>query len=1226
MNEPIYSKNLLKFIKRYYSPLLFALSLIALVSVSYLALHRDYESARKQFQKTFTKKRSELDKYLMYLKNQPNTDTIQYLKHPFSTHIYVNDSLAYWSTNKLPVPQFANYHFPENGIVHLQNGWCYSEVIEIDSVKIVASFPIRSHYAYENKYLRNDFDPVFEFPYKGYISLDKKGSLPIYDEGKFIFGVVPYDFQNIKSYYSDSIFGLLILTLFFFLNTLLLFLRKRSNFIKILVAFLIVWLRYQSIHEDWLSIFGEISAFQPTLYASSALFPSFADLWLNILVFIGVIKIGFLILLPSDQESSTKTILRNVIGVFILFGFLIFNDFIFKGLIENSSIKLEVNKLFSLNFYSFLALSAIGFLFFELLVVFRKLIQFNHEHETGAFIKWGSLIGLLVLYITYNSYNQTIFKVWGLIVVILIAFVIICEKNKKELPNYTIIIILFLFSIHSFNVLQHFLDKKERQERQLLASQLASDQDISTEIEYNGIQSHIQTDDYLIKLLSDNKTVSPSGLQQNLEKRFFNNFWEQYEVEFYLFNGKGQSLLNFSNAQTPSVKSLDRIITNNSIPSEIDENIYFIKNFTSQYAYIIKQKIVKDDFFYGFLYVTLKTKKIPENIGYPRLLISSKSKVFDILESYSIAKYYNHKLVYNYGSFIFPSVNDNLSELVAERHEGFVNKRDYSHFIYKRTDMDMIVISKPSNSTFHFFTSFSYLFCFYGLLLLLPLSEKLIFQRKWRILPTLAVRIQILLLGIVLITLFAYGIGSGMFIQKQYNEITNQHIKDKLSSIAIDLNNLYITDTTAFDSYSSDLLEVRLQNLARVFSTDINIFSPNGYLLATSRQKVFNSGLIGEQMNARAMKHMNEYNNSEYIHNEHIGSLSYTSGYAPLYNVDDSKKAFVNLQQFGQQEQYELQIENFLVSILNIFILLLAFTTMFTLFISNWITLPLKKLQASIENIRFGKYNQPIEYQGKDEIGELVSKYNEKLQELEYTAQQLAQSERENAWKEMAKQVAHEIKNPLTPMKLRLQHFHRIFDEHQTVDRKQVNNIVESMVEQIDALAKIANEFSTFAKMPKSNAKPVDLVKIIQNVKEIFQSSIDSEIEFFHAKRECITLGDKDLLLRVFNNLIQNALQSIPENRTPKIRIFIQKQEKEWLIDISDNGAGIPEENQDKLFTPYFTTKSKGTGLGLAMVQQIIDMHNGKINFETSSKGTTFHLVLNVFEEENQEDLPKDEI
>lgn len=1205
---------MLKFIKKYYSSLIFLVALIALVVVSRMALHHDYEGARKQFQKTFNKKQRELDSYLNALTNLPSIDTIKYVKHPFFTHVYIKDSLSYWSSNKLPSPQIANFHFPESGILHLQNGWYYTKVVECDSVKIAASFLIRSQYQYENKYLRNDFDADFNFPYKGFISLEKENSLPIFDNGQFVFGVVPYAVQNIKSYYSDTIFGLLIISIFFLLNTLLLVLRKRSAFVKIACAVFIIWLRYQSIHENWFAVYSEITAFQPTLYASSSLFPSFADLWINILVIIGVLKILFQVLLPSETEATKQTRWSPWIGLIPLIGLLIFIDYLFKGLIENSSINLEVNKLFGLNYYSFLALTAVGFLFFEFAVLLRKVINFSLEKEYPSYTRWLQVLVIAIGYAIYNYYAHFSFKVWGINVVLLFVYLWFCERNKKELPNYSIIVVLFFFSIQSFSVLQNYLTKKERQERQLLANQLASDQDISTEIEYSTIQSKIVYDGYLVKILRENKTVSPSSLQQNLEDRYFNGFWEQYEVSFYLFNKKGESLLNFSNNQSASMRSLDKIIFNNSVPSEMDPNIYFIKNFTSQFAYIIKQKIFDPTGFQGFLYVALKTKKIPENIGYPRLLISSKSKVFDALENYSVAKYYNNKLVYNYGNFIFPSVNDNLVKLIEGKNEGFFNVRNYNHFVYKRTDMDMIVISKPSHSAFHFLTSFSYLFCFYGLLLLLPLSEKMIFQRKWRILPTLALRIQILLLGIVLITLVAYGVGSGVFIQRQYNEITNQHIKDKLTSIVVDLNSLYAQDSTAFDVNSSDLLEIRLQNLSRVFSTDIAIFSPDGYLLSTSRQKVFNSGLISEQMNAHALKHMNEYNNSEYVHTENIGGLSYTSGYAPIYNLDDSKKAIVNLQQFGQQEQYELQIENFLVSILNIFILLLAFITMFTLFISNWITLPLKKLQNSIENIRFGKYNQPIEYQGKDEIGDLVTKYNEKLQELEYTAQQLAHSERENAWKEMAKQVAHEIKNPLTPMKLRLQHFQRIFESNEPVDKEQVTKIVNSMVEQIDALAKIANEFSTFAKMPKSNYHEVDLVRVIHNVKEIFQSTVDTEIEFFHAKRECITLGDKDLLLRVFNNLIQNALQAIPENRVAKVSILLQKQDEEWHISVTDNGDGVSKENQEKLFTPYFTTKTKGTGLGLAMVKQIIDMHEGKISYETSSKGTTFYVVLKVYE------------
>jgi len=1186
-----------------------------LVIVSYIALHRDYDSAIRQFQKSFNRTQKELNNYLDKLSAHTRFDSLQFEKHPFYVHLYVNDSLSYWSTNTVPVSQFADYHFPADGIIHLQNGWYYAKTYEKDSIKLVASFLIRSHYPYENKYLKNDFPARFNFPFKGYISLEKEKALPIYDNGQFLFGVIPYEFQNVKSFYSDSIFGLLILTTFFLLNSILLFLRRKSAFIKIFVGFTIIWLRYISLRSGWLSVFDEITAFQPTLYASSEWFPSFADFWLNILVLIFGIKILFQLLLPEDKEEMSNKLLRGIFSTSLLLLFLLFNDYIFKGLIENSSIKLEINKLFGLNFYSFFALTSVGLLFFEFLKAFRKLINFYQENEVPALLKYGSVGLLIISYLSLNLFFHHPFKNWILMLLILPVFYQICSKNKKELPNYTIIFILFLFSIHSFNVLQNFLDKKEKQERQLLANQLASDQDISTEIEYSAIKNSIETDEYLVRLLKEDKMVSPSGLKENLEKRFFNNFWEQYEVEFFLFNSKGISLLNFTSNQTSNIQKLDRIITYNSIPSEIDENIYYIKNFTSQYAYIIKQFICDGDNFYGFLYIALKTKKIPENIGYPRLLISSKSKVFDVLENYSLAKYYNHKLVYDYGNYIYPSVDENMLKLINSRHDGFANRRDYNHYIYRRTNLDTIVVSKPSNTTFQFFTSFSYLFCFYGLLLLLPLSEKLLFKKNWRILPTLALRIQILLFGIVLITLFAYGIGSGIFIQRQYNEITNQHIKDKLTSISVDLNNLNNSDSSAFEQASSDLLEVRLQNLSRVFSTDINIFSPNGYLLSTSRQKLYNSGLISEQINSRAFKHMTDYNNSEYIHTEYIGNLSYTSGYVPMYNSDGTIKAIINLQQFGQQEQYELQIENFLVSILNIFILLLAFTTMFTLFISNWITLPLKKLQESIANIRFGKYNQPIEYQGKDEIGELVKKYNEKLQELEYTAQQLAQSERENAWKEMAKQVAHEIKNPLTPMKLRLQHFQRIFDENEKVDKAQIDKIVESMVEQIDTLAKIANEFSNFAKMPKSTFTPVDLVKIIQNVKEIFQSTIDSEIEFFHAKRECIIPGDKDLLLRVFNNLIQNARQAIPENRSPKIGIFIHKLKDEWHIEVKDNGSGIPEENQSKIFTPYFTTKSKGTGLGLAMVKQIIDMHEGKINYETSSKGTTFNITFKVYEE-----------
>lgn len=1216
LSKPKTTNDLLRFIKRYYFPLLFIASLAALIIVSRDALHKDYKRSITHFQEQFDKSKLNLTKYIDQIAQLKDLDSISFIKkQDYATYLYKNDSLCYWNNNKIPISSFEDQYFPKEGISHLQNGWYYTQTYTRDSITIAVSFLIRHQYAYENQYLKNNFNPKFEFPYKGYISLEQHNSYPIYDNGKFIFGVVPYAIQNIKYYYSDGIFGLLILSTFFLLFSILQYLKNKSNYTKLIMCSLIVWLRYLSLTNNWFSVFDDITAFQSTLYASSSLFPSFADFWLNIIVIIFAFKVLIGILLPFREDKKINFyLLRGFLStIFVLF-LIILSGYLFKGLIENSSIKLDVSKLFNLNFYSFFALASFGLIFYEAIMGLRRIINFYFENEVKPWIKWFGTELLAAGYIVFNLFSGFPFKSWGLMVLLFFVFHWFCIKYKKELPNYTIIIILFLFSLHSFNILQNLLDKKERQERILLANQLASDQDITTELEYDNIKHKIQDDSYLIKLLKDNKRISPSVLQDNLEKEYFNNFWEQYEVDFFLFNEKKHSLLNYSNERLSGLRKLDDIITFNSIPSDIDPNIYYIRNFTSQYAYIIKQFIQDDHHFYGYLYIALKTKKIPEKIGYPRLLISSKSKVFNVLENYSIAKYYNHKLVYDYGKFVFPSIDNKIVERLGNANEGFVNRRGFNHYIYKQTDMDMIIVSKPVGTTFQFFTSFSYLFCFFGLLLLLPFFERLFFKKKWKILPTLALRIQILLVGIVLITLFAYGIGSWIFIQRQYSEITSEHIRDKLNSISINLKILKESDSSLFHQEEKGILESQLINLANVFTTDINIFEPNGYLLSTSRQKLFNSGLISEQINSDALKHITRFNNSEYIHAESIGGLSYTSGYAPIYNSDGTIGAIINLQQFGQQEQYQLQIEHYLVSILNIFILLLAFTTMFTLFISNWITLPLKKLRDSVSNIRLGKYNQPIEYQGKDEIGELVDRYNEKLQELEYTAQQLAQSERENAWKEMAKQVAHEIKNPLTPMKLRLQHFKRLFDEQRATDKDQVDSLVNSMIEQIDTLAGIANEFSNFAKMPKSEFSVVDLVSIIKNVKELYQSTIETEIEFFHAKRECNTLGSRDLLLRVFNNLIQNALQSIPENRNPKIGVFIHKIQDEWRIEIKDNGSGIPKELQPRIFTPYFTTKSKGTGLGLAMVKQIIDLHGGKISYDTSESGTTFHITFKVIE------------
>jgi nitrogen fixation/metabolism regulation signal transduction histidine kinase len=401
-----------------------------------------------------------------------------------------------------------------------------------------------------------------------------------------------------------------------------------------------------------------------------------------------------------------------------------------------------------------------------------------------------------------------------------------------------------------------------------------------------------------------------------------------------------------------------------------------------------------------------------------------------------------------------------------------------------------------------------------------------------------------------------------------------------------------------------------LQKLATVFVTDINLYDRNGFLLASSRPKVYNIGLVSEQMNPTALTQLKRNKKSEYFHQEKIGNLDYLSGYIPFYGNDGQLLAYLNLQHFGQQKGFEDQIQQFLVAIMNVFILLLALSIIVAIFVSTWVTSPLRILQQNFAQVQLGKYNQPISYAANDEIGVLVKDYNQKLEELAYAAQQLAQSERESAWREMAKQVAHEIKNPLTPMKLSLQQLQRVFNPNDPDSKAKLDKVSASIIEQIDALAKIANEFSNFAKMPKANEVNLDLIPMIERVVVVFTQEADVAIEFETELSTCWVHADKDLILRVFNNLLKNAIQAIPDNRKGNIQVRLTETDKTWLIVVQDNGDGIPEALQDKLFVPYFTTKSTGTGLGLAMVKQIVEMHGGKIWFETTDNGTSFWVEL----------------
>jgi nitrogen fixation/metabolism regulation signal transduction histidine kinase len=293
-----------------------------------------------------------------------------------------------------------------------------------------------------------------------------------------------------------------------------------------------------------------------------------------------------------------------------------------------------------------------------------------------------------------------------------------------------------------------------------------------------------------------------------------------------------------------------------------------------------------------------------------------------------------------------------------------------------------------------------------------------------------------------------------------------------------------------------------------------------------------------------------------------------------------------------------------------VFIILLLISIGITLLVSNWVTSPLKTLQKRISSIQLTS-DVKIQYSGKDEIGSLVHAYNLKLDELQVAAKKLAKTEREMAWREMAQQIAHEIKNPLTPMKLSIQQLLRVYDPTEPSSKEKTFRVLNSIIEQIDGLTRIANEFSHFAKIPEPIKSPTELISLIKGVISLFESEELVTFNFHSDQNETFINLDKEQMVQVFNNLIKNAIQATGQKNPGVINISITKDSEKTLIEISDNGCGIEKEEQEKIFIPYFTTKTSGSGIGLSVVKQIIESHNGEISFVSEvNKGTTFRIWI----------------
>jgi nitrogen fixation/metabolism regulation signal transduction histidine kinase len=420
---------------------------------------------------------------------------------------------------------------------------------------------------------------------------------------------------------------------------------------------------------------------------------------------------------------------------------------------------------------------------------------------------------------------------------------------------------------------------------------------------------------------------------------------------------------------------------------------------------------------------------------------------------------------------------------------------------------------------------------------------------------------------------------------------------------------------TNFDSLPNGKLEEIINRVAGIHAADINLYDLNGDLKVSSLPLPYKKGIVSEKMDPIAFFHLSTLKDVQFFQEQQIGSLEYLSNYVPVRNEKGKEYAYLNIPYFESQNKLQDEISNFLVTInvLNAFIFLVA--GIIALFITNRITRSFSLISDKMKEVNLEKTNEEIAWTRNDEIGELVNEYNKMVKKLDVSAQLLAKSEREGAWREMARQVAHEIKNPLTPMKLNLQYLQMAIDNNSPEVKNISLYVANILLEQIEHLSQIASDFAQFANIGNSKNQLFDINNTLTSVASLYSTDEKMQINTYLYPYEIIIGADKTQINRLFTNLLQNAVESVPESRKTIIEIRSKLSLKYVTVSIKDNGNGISNKMYDKIFTPNFTTKTSGTGLGLAMCKGIVEKLNGKIWFETKEgEWTIFYVELPVTE------------
>jgi len=1153
-----------------------------------------------------------------------------YCQDGLSLLIYEHSELKFWSSlDAFP----SNLDAIDEGSSFLQfpNGWY--EVIRKTkgNTALVFLIAVKNQYNIQNQYLNNAISPYLLA--SNSLSLASFVDAEIYGinnhDGKLLFEV------KLKQGYSKSFYATIevwlwaigIFSFCLFFNALAEWLAKKGKLLSgtVVLAIFFVLLRITDLEYGWFNHQFNLMIFSPTIYGESFFMPSLGDFLLNVLAFTWVtcfiFKHRYKYMLPGWLLRSKVGGLAFHLGLLALFGLLgLLCNQIFLGLIINSKINFDITNIINLGWVSWVSILILCLVWFNLYLIIHIFMLQSMQLKVTNKERLILFVGAFACYLIYRlETGFSIFFIVYAVFIFIIAWNLYLQDGVLSIGIFAALFFCLAF-ISSVKYLK-FIDIKEKNKRYSIAQKLESADDPKIISSIENLEVGVYTDSFVADYFKQPALRRSDILQRHISKQFLTGYLSKFEYALYGYDGRDSSI----SGEGVPLSYYKKLVQSGTVKAS-ESNFFYRLNDTFGYQnYFGIIPIFEDNHILGTLVIELKSQQYNYNSLLPEILIDGKHTSEIDYNNYSFAFYSYGKLANQWGKFTYKLYGDEFKAML-KKPQVISDSLGYTHLVYRPIHSKLIVISKEkvdyvtrlATLSFFFLVFIIFSIILYGLNWLLRninanwggwfnINRSLMINANKILYKT---RIQFSIVLSVVATLIIVGWTTYFYIRDEYRKQQERYIREKVRKVQLSYEKSIFKDGIPA---VGDKSVHEFNQFADLNSAYLNLFDTNGTLLYTSLPRIYDLGIIGRRMGADGYIHLHQMQRSEYINEtERIGDFTYSSAYVPIRNSMNETVAYMGLPYYANEADYQSKINVFINTLINIYALVFVAIGILAVFLANQITSPLTFIQESIRKTKLGQKNQPIQWSRHDEIGSLIKEYNKMISALEDSASKLARSEREIAWREMAKQVAHEIKNPLTPLKLGVQLLEKSWREKDPNFEKKFERFNKSFVEQIDSLASIASEFSNFAKMPDTKLERLELLPIIQQARDVFTNTEDVEIYILnHTSGDLMVQGDKDQLLRTFNNLLKNAIEAKKADLKCLIKINILIDENEVLVEVEDNGKGIPEAEQEKIFVPNFTTKSSGTGLGLAFVKQAVENAGGIVSFKSHvGSGTVFYLTF----------------